>query len=59
MHKYGVKKIAKGILRIYAAEIFFDELHTFQYRSSLTYRIVSSNMNFVSGELRAVKLKKT
>lgn len=59
MYGHRIKKTAKGIFGVNAAEIFFYKLHTFKFRSTQTYRIVSSNMNFVGGELRAVKLKES
>ena len=59
MNKGRVKEIAEGILRIYAAEIFFDELHPFKLRPSKTYGIVCCYVDFVCRELRAVKFEKT
>ena len=59
MNKYRVKEAAESIFGVNVAEIFFDKLHAFKFRSTQAYRVVGCNMNFVSGELRAVKLKKS
>ena len=59
MYGHRIKKTAKCIFGVNTAEIFFDKLHAFKFRPTQAYRVVGSNMNFVGGELRTVKLKKS
>ena len=59
MYGHGFKESAECIFGVNSAEIFFDKLHAFKFRPPQTYRIVGSNMNFVCGELRTVKLEES